>query len=194
MLWLGIVLACAVSCGGGGASNSGAANGVLTEGEGSAPTVLPPTDPGSDGGSPADNGGAVAVGTTAEFKLTLSLGDPIDGPKGPSGVPQYSSPHPISVVLELWNISGRPQTFLVHDKPLDQISAWHEASGHHVWPTTLHEAVTPYLLTFAPGERRLFGRTWFPAAHQLGRYRVRGAIATTDPRVPGALELVLDVR
>jgi len=176
------------ACGGGG---GGGGPGDAEEATGSAPSVLPPDDPGAGGGAPPGLEGWVAVDSTGTFELTLSLADPIQGPRAP-GTPTYPPNQPIGVLLQLRNRTDQSQTFTATDDPIFWIDAWHEATGEHVF-ARIALFVPPYPVTFGPGETRIHGQTWFPGSFPLGRYRVEGRITTTDPRVPGPLQLVLDV-
>jgi len=189
------IVALATACGGGGTSTAGAAEGVITEGEGSAPTVLPPDDSSAPDTPPPDSNWQTAVASTAEFRLTLSVSDPIDGPKAPlsGGRLPFTSPQPIWFFLELRNISGQPQTIQMLDTPFHQIDGYHEISMNHIWAKSAL-FVPPYSVTFAPDEARLFSLFWGPGGYELGPYAIEGKIATSDARVPGPIRLHLELR
>ena len=181
-----LVAALAGACGGGGGPTG---PGEAQEVTGSSPAVLPLDDPGAPS-DPSPLDAWVAIDRTADFELTLSLADPVQGPLGP-GVPTYPSNQPIGVLLTLQNLGDQAKTFTVTSDPIFHIGLSNEETGMDVFP--ILTPTPPYPVTFAPNERRDFGRTWLPGGFPLGRYRVEGRIATTDVRIPGTLRLVLDV-
>ena len=192
-----LVASVGVACGGGGPAGAGAE--AVTEATGSEPTVLPPDDPGapsSSDESPASVPPAVPTVTamTAELALTLTITNPAPFPPNPQmGAPSFLSPQPISFDLELRNISGQPLTIVMTDQPFHVIDGWHQATGDHIW-AKIALWVPPYPVAFAVDEKKSFQTIWFPAGYAKGLYTFEGKIATADARVPGPVQLAIELK
>jgi hypothetical protein len=191
-----VALGVAIGCGGGGHDTSGPADGVITEGDGSGPVVLPPDDPGAPPpDDPVPGGLLTAKATSAEFVVTLTVADPAPGPAhSSSGLPTFSAPQPLTLTLELHNVSGQPQTLYMLDTSFLRIVGRHQVTGNEIWPPVLTFAPpTPYYDTLAPDERRSYTKIWLTSGFGFGPYSIDGRVATNDARVPGLVRVELEL-